>query len=395
MIVGAPLLLTACGPVGGFSTAPTPEAALSAPIQSVQSQPLSGTASSSTIGSGPVRIALIVPLTQGDGKPVAVGASLRNATELAYADSGSNDVTFLVKDDQSTPAGALAATQAAIAEGAEIILGPLFAPNVREAAAAARPANKQIIAFSTDTSVATRGVYLLSFLVESYVDRIVDFAAARGKKSFAALVPNNDYGRVAEAAFQSAAARKGVRVVVIEHYSAGGAAAAVQKIAGVAGEIDALFIPEQADAMAGVAQALTAGGIDSKRVQILGTGIWSDARVLRLPALQGAWFAAPENNGFNNFAGKYRAKFNSDPTRIATLAYDAASLAAALARQQGSARFSESTLTSSSGFNGADGVFRFRADGQNERGLSVLQIGTGSTSVISPAPRSFGGPSGT
>jgi hypothetical protein len=41
-------------------------------------------------------------------------------------------------------------------------------------------------------------------------------------------------------------------------------------------------------------------------------------------------------------------------------------------------------------------VFRFRPDGQNERGLSVLQINNGATTVVSPAPRSFAGaPDGT
>lgn len=386
--IGAGLFAAGCGPIGGVGTAPYPERPLSAPTQPVQSGPLGGDAN--LIGSGPVRIALIIPLTQGSG-PSVVGASLRNAAAMAIADSGANDVTILVKDDRSTPDGARAAAQSAIAEGAEIILGPLFAPNVREAGSVARGANRQLIAFSTDTSVAARGVYLLSFLVESYVERIVDFASSRGKKSMAAMIPNSDYGRVAEAAFQTAAAQKGIRVLAIEHYSAGGAAAAAQKIAALDGQIDALFIPEQADAMAAVAQALTANGIDAKKVQILGTGLWSDSRVLKLPALQGAWFAAPENNGFNSFATRYRAKFNSDPTRIATLAYDATSLAAALARQQGSQRFAESVLTNGSGFNGADGVFRFRADGQNERGLSVLQISGGAASVISAAPKSFGG----
>ncbi|MDB5649924.1 MAG: penicillin-binding protein activator, partial [Hyphomicrobiales bacterium] len=84
-------------------------------------------------------------------------------------------------------------------------------------------------------------------------------------------------------------------------------------------------------------------------------------------------------------------KYGSDPTRIATLAYDAVSLASALARSQGSQRYSESVLTNSSGFNGADGVFRFTADGLNERGLSVLAIANGTTGVVSPAPRSFPG----
>jgi len=136
---------------------------------------------------------------------------------------------------------------------------------------------------------------------------------------------------------------------------------------------------------------LTSAGLESKRIQILGTGLWNDARVLKLPALQGAWFSAPENGGFNAFAQRYRAKFGSDPTRLATLTYDAVSLAAALARSQGAQRYSESVLTNPSGFNGADGIFRFSADGQVERGLSVLQVSNGSTSVVSPAPRSFGG----
>ena len=74
---------------------------------------------------------------------------------------------------------------------------------------------------------------------------------------------------------------------------------------------------------------------------------------------------------------------------MATLAYDAVSLAAALARAQGSQRYSQSSLTSPTGFNGSDGVFRFRRDGQSERGLAVMEMSNGATNVVSPAPRSF------
>ena len=381
--------LGACSNSAGLGPA-IPGGTLSAPTTPVESGPLD---SANTIGTGPVRIGLILPLTQGSG-PSVVGVSLRNAAELALSEAGSADVTILIKDDQSTPDGARTATQAALGEGADLILGPLYANNVREAGRLGRGANKPVIAFSTDTSVASRGIYLLSFLVESYVSRIVDFASSKGKKSFAALVPENDYGNVALAEFQEAVARRGGRVQAIERYAPGNAAAAIGRIAGIQSQIDALFIPEQADAMTTVAAQLKTANIDTKKVQILGTGLWNDARVLRLAGLQGAWFSAPENGGFNAFAQRYRAKFNSDPTRIATLAYDAVSLAAALARTQGTQRFSEGVLTNSSGFNGADGVFRFRADGQNDRGLSILQINNGTTTVVSPAPRSFGGGAG-
>ena len=131
-------------------------------------------------------------------------------------------------------------------------------------------------------------------------------------------------------------------------------------IGGAAPQADALFMPENGDGLSAVAQALQTTGFDPQRVKPLGTGVWNEPRVFAVPALQGGWFAAPDNRGFNAFAGRYRARYNADPTRLATLSYDAVSLAAALARTQGSQRFAESVLTNPSGFAGADGVFRFR-----------------------------------
>jgi hypothetical protein len=57
---------------------------------------------------------------------------------------------------------------------------------------------------------------------------------------------------------------------------------------------------------------------------------------------------------------------------------------------QGAARFSEEVLTNATGFQGTDGIFRFRSDGTSERGLAVMEIQRGSTRVVNPAPRAFG-----
>ena len=389
--------LAGCGSTVGSGPgkiAGDPDTSLNAPVGRVKSSALPGAPDAAgggpgAIGSGPVKVALILPLTSSNGQPSVVGQSLRNAADLAYADSAANDVTLLVRDDRSSPDSARDAATQALSDGAEIVIGPLFAPDVREVSKVVHNAGKPMIAFSTDTSAASHGSYLLSFLIESYVDRVVDFAAARGKKSVAALIPDNDYGRVAEAEFQAEAAKRDIRVLGIEHFKPDTREAAVQKIAALGEGIDTLFIPEQADAMPAMSSALNAAGINPKRVQILGTGLWNDPRVLALPALQGAWFAAPENGGFNAFAARYRAKYNVDPTRIATLSYDAVSLVAALARSQGAQRFSDTVLLNRSGFSGADGVFRFRGDGLNDRGLAVLQINSGKAVPISPAPKTF------
>ena len=77
--------------------------------------------------------------------------------------------------------------------------------------------------------------------------------------------------------------------------------------------------------------------------------------------------------------------------RTATLAYDAVALVAALVKTQGPQRFSDQTLTNPSGFAGIDGLFRFRSDGTNQRGLAVLRVTPAGGQVIAPPPRAFGG----
>ena len=160
-------------------------------------------------------------------------------------------------------------------------------------------------------------------------------------------------------------------------------------MAQAASRVDSIFIPDGADAVPQVVQSLAASGVNLKRVQLLGTGLWDDPRVFSSAALEGGWYAAPESSGFRSFSARYRARFGRDPVRTATLAYDAVALVAALVKTQGTQRFSEQVLTNSSGFAGIDGVFRFLPDGTNERGLAVLRVAPSGGQVVSPAPRAF------
>src|SRR5690606_38348608 len=134
---------------------------------------------------------------------------------------------------------------------------------------------------------------------------------------------------------------------------------------------DAIFIPDTADAVPLVVQALSANGVDTRKIQLLGSGLWEDPQIFSNSILEGAWYAGPDATGFRNFSGRYRSRYNQDPVRTATLVYDAVALVAALTKTQGARRFSSEVLTNSSGFNGIDGLFRFRRDGVNQRGLAV------------------------
>jgi ABC-type branched-subunit amino acid transport system substrate-binding protein len=348
-----------------------------------------------TVGTGQTKVALILPLS-ATGNAGLAAQSMKNAAEMALAEFSNPNIQLLIKDDAGTAQGAQQATQDALAEGVEVILGPLFAHTVSAAGASARARGIPMIAFSTDANVAAHGVYLLSFLPESDVDRVVDYAIASGKRSFAGLVQDNAYGSVVEAEFQQAVARKGGRVIALERYPSDKAQMqeSVRRIAEAARQADTVFVPGGADAVPSVTQALVAGGVGVKRVQLIGTGLWDDPRILAEGSMQGGWFAAPDTAGFRSFSNRYRTRFGQDPVRTATLAYDAVSLVVGLVKANGPHPFTEEVLTNPSGFAGVDGIFRFRADGTNQRGLAVLRVTSSGGQVISPAPKAFSG-SGT
>jgi ABC-type branched-subunit amino acid transport system substrate-binding protein len=383
LVLGAPLLGACAGVQQSLSSFSNPFSSSSPPPGPAgpAQQPLA-------VGNGQVKVGLILPLSAAGNAGVAA-QSMKNAAEMALAEFQNPNVQLLIKDDNGTPQGAQQGTQQALDEGAEIILGPLFAVSVPATAQLTRARGISVIAFSTDSSVAGRGVYLLSFLPESDVNRIIEYSASIGKKSFAALLPDNAYGSVVEAAFKPAVGRRGGRVVAFEKYGADRATPA-RNVAQSLGQADALFLADDGDSVVTAADALTAAGANLKNIQLLGTGLWDNPRVFASPSLQGGLYAAPDPSGFRSFSSRYRAKYGADPVRTATLAYDAVALVAALARTQGGQRFAPEVLTNASGFAGIDGLFRFRADGTNERGLAVMRVATGGGQPVAGSPKSFG-----
>jgi len=384
-------LLAACsstggGGFGGFGSGGGPAVRTAEPV------------TGEVLGTGTVRVAMLLPLS-ATGNAGQIAANFKNAAALALKDFKSANIQIMVKDDQGTPQGASAAASEAISQGAELILGPLFARSVSAVAAVARPANVPIIAFSSDTTAAAPGVYLLSFLPQSDVERIVSFAAARGKRSFAALLPNNAYGTLIEAEMQRTVANAGGRVIASLHYDLDKAAMQAQATSLAdtikSGAADAVLLPDAGDATPFLAQVLAANGVTPDKMTYLGSGQWdNDPRIVAESNLNGGWYPAPESAGFASFARRYQAAYGAAPSRTASLAYDATSLAAGLAARFAEQRYAQATLTNPNGFIGLDGAFRFLSNGLNQRALAVFQINRGSVQIIDPAPRTFTTPSG-
>lgn len=331
------------------------------------------------------RVALLVPLT---GPNAAVGRSLANATQLALLDTHNEGVRITTYD---TGAGAGAAASRALADGAQLILGPLLADDVRAVAPVARAAGVPVVGFSNDAGVAGQGVYLLGYSPTQSIDRVVAFARSRGVANFAGLMPNGLYGQRASTAFLRAVENGGGKVLSLQVYdrATGGVAGAVTRLAKSA-PFDGVLVADSAAAAAAAAPAVRRS---SASVHLLGTELWnSDPALAARTGLNGAWFASVSNNLYRQYASKYRARFGGGPYRLSSLGYDSVLLVVRIARDWPiNARFPEAELRDRGGYTGIDGAFRFGRDGLAERALEVQEIRGGAVSVVSPAPGGFDG----
>ncbi len=331
------------------------------------------------------RVALLVPLS---GSNAGVGQSIANATMLAVLDTGTDKVRITNYD---TAGGAAAAARRAIAEGAQLILGPLLADDVRAVAPIAKAAGVPVLSFSNDASVAGNGAYLMGYAPAQSIERVVDYAKGRGVTSFAGVVPNGVYGERASTAFLRAVENAGGQVVSLQTYGrvAGGVAGAVARLAAKA-PYDAVLIADNGATAAAAVPLIRRGG--GGATHILGTELWnSETGVAAKPALSGAWFASVSNTLYRQYATKYRARFGTSPYRLSSLGYDSVLLTVRIARDWPVGRpFPEARLRDGDGFSGIDGAFRFGKDGIAERALEVQEVRAGTLTTVSPAPAGFG-----
>jgi branched-chain amino acid transport system substrate-binding protein len=345
---------------------------------------------------GKIKVALLIPLTGGS---TGLGDVMLNAAELALFDIGDPNIEVLPFDTQGTAYGAKVAVTEAIKNNVKLILGPIYSEEAEAAAPIAARAGVNIIAFSNNRKLTEKGVFLLGFMPEQQIERVLEFARGQSMEHYSALVTDDEFGYVTLDAFKRTLGRHAIAPSTIGFYDAVGKTLStelkeVDKSAAVTknmtkpdtAKTHALLVPEGGRNAMTIAARLYRHGTKTGHVRLLGSGQWDDELLLEEPKLNGSWFATSPPKQRELFESHFKEVYGFNPIRIASLAYDGIALAALLAQNDD---FSKSALLSPRGFSGVNGVFRFNKDGSSERALAIIEIRGKQFEEIDPAPSTF------
>ena len=347
--------------------------------------------------SSPVDVALLVPGGSGVGELDAIAKSLENAARLAAADLNGVTVNLTVYNTRRDAGTAVGVANQAIADGADIILGPLDGEVAAAVGVAARARGTNVLAFSNNTAVAGGNVYLLGQTFADSSRRLANYARSQGKSRVVIVHARNVAGEAGRAAVTSALAQSGLTLAGTSSYenTLPGISAAVAGIRSTVSSsgADALFLTSNtAGALPILGELLPEAGLGPDRVQYMGLSRWDlDPRLFSISGVQGGWFAMPDRARSAAFNNRYTSSFGASPHPLAFTAYDGIAIIGALWAQGGANPLNGNALTRSQGFQGSTGIVRLRADGTNQRGLAIGAIQNGQVTTLQAAPQGFGG----
>lgn len=389
------LALAACSPLqigsrtidfGGGGGNPTAQTMPNQPGPILPSGPVQ------SFGRGPVPVALLLPLS-GEPNLTSVGQSLANASRLAIDFINANpniaeNITISLRDTGGTVAGATAAANAALSSGAKLILGPLKADEVTAVGVVARAAGVPVVGFSNNPTAASPGVYLLSVLPDQEMKRSLNWIKVQGRRGIAGVFPATAYGQAQELAFRQQAAIAGFAPSAVYTFASAQEAQGIiaQALPQIQkGMIDTLFLPDRASAPS-FGLLLAQAGITPDMVQLVGSADWEgDPAIVAASGLNGAIYPAVDPAGMAAIRADYQRQFGSAPHALATIAYTATILANVNTLSMAVPPYNPVLMTSATGFNGRDGMFRFLGNGKAEYALVIKRIAPGGAQIVEGA----------
>lgn len=346
--------------------------------------------------NAPVPVALLIP-RGGSTSDNLLATNLENAARLAIRDLDGVQIDLRVYGTAGKASTAATAASQAVADGAKIILGPVYGEAANAAGVAVASSGVNVLSFSNNTTIAGGNVFVLGPTFDNTANRLVNYAKRAGKEKIVVLHASDIGGQLGRNAIQSAIAANGATLSGSVDYalSQQGVVAAIPKVKALMDSTgaNALFMTANSStALPLLSEMLPAAGVTNAKSQYIGLTRWDvPAQTLGLAGIQGGWFALPDPGASAAFAQRYNAAYGSRPLDIAALSFDGIAAIGSLVKSRKANALSTSSLTQGAGFRGAAGIFRLLPNGSNQRGLAVATVRGKQVVLLEAAPQAFGG----
>ncbi len=286
------------------------------------------------------------------------------------------------------------------------IIGPLVSSTAVEAARDAQQRSIPIVTLTQKDGITGTGDFVFrNFLTPSaQAAAVADYATIVGKKKFAILYPQNNYGSELARYFEKEVQRRGGETVRAASYQPGATnfGELIKRLFGIevqeksegrrhireftsTAEIDALFIPDYAETVGLIAPYLEYYNI--KDVQLLGANGWNSQSLVTLGGknVEGAvfvdgFFPAGNRPGTQDFVRRFNDTYARSPGVLEAEAYDAAaSVAEALkdVKMRPDRDAVRNSLLRNRSVEGAEGSISFDSQGEAVKRLFLLTVRNG------------------
>lgn len=371
-----------------------------------------------------IPVALLLPLS---GKNKELGIHLFNAAALSLFENDlGHRIELVLIDSKDSPEDTKKAFQNIIDRKIKIVIGPIFSNSVEAIKDSAKTNGITVISLSNNhqfigNTNSRGGVFLSGMMLESQIDKVVNYSMRQGQKTFAAISPNNQYGITVADILKRTATNRDANFTISEVYDPNtekGLERSIERIVNSfsipshlaegggnkikkdslikesdRSYVQAILIPESGKTLAKIARLIKEANKSEREIKLLGTNQWDDLSTLSNDDLVGSYFPAPKDEKFRNFEKKYYQFYNKFPPRISSITYDLVNLIAHLADAKKGENLEFHDFVSGNlidnGFDGIDGLFRFLPNGYVQRNLAVLEVGNGVFNVREEPARIF------
>ena len=369
-----------------------------------------------------IKVAILLPLS---GKAKKIGNIMLQSAQMAVFEGSKDNMQLKSYDTKGTAFGALNAMNKAIKDGVDVVLGPLFSSSTEAIMDKAYENNITVLSFSNNQLLLNdKGVYLMGFMPEQEIERIVSYAMDSGKTSFSALVPNDSYGALISKILKETVERKDGTIVKIDYYSKRDRSLdkkvknlmesyaiservyekyEEEKELSKTSEVmedeekklveftyeeedkiyaDAILIPDGGKRLVQILELMEPYSTEERAYQLLGTSKWESESNYMNDDLLDSWFVSADPEEYTDFEERFYKIYGTFPIRVSSLSYDAVSAIKKAYNKSKDDIIDKEYLTNSKGFKGIDGHFRFLPNGIVERRFSVLEIREDYANVI-------------